>query len=376
MSKFVSSISGLPISAQSAAYAPTNSAVVSAIASAYAEPKLDATASAGFYPSGNPSGFITGVDLSEYATTATVESAVSGKMDQSAGSSFYGADNPSGFITGVDLSDYATTSMVDSAVSGKFDASASGEFYPSGNPSGFLTSAYSPSFDYNTANQITAIDGSALGGMDEGAVSAIASAYAESAASAKMDASESSAFYPATSNPSGYLTAQAQASWTESASASPSYIQDKPDLVDIVAGPGIVVDNPDGNTLRVTNVGFPISETDAVRCGTFKNDPMFMKTYTFTGTVGTSETIINMTIDEKKGTGGVNRIWIDPSNSFVLYGSAGNNVLPISWRLASGRQGSVGVLGANNGTLSCRCVDTSSTPLTFNITIRFTVSNS
>ena len=75
---------------------------------------------------------------------------------------------------------------------------------------------------------------------------------AESAASAKMDAAESSAFYPATSNPSGYLTAQAQASWSESASASPSYIQDKPDLVDIVAGPGIVVDNPDGNTLRVS----------------------------------------------------------------------------------------------------------------------------
>ncbi len=146
--------------------------------------------------------------------------------------------------------------------------------------------------------------------------------------------------------------------------------------VDIVAGPGIVVDNPDGNTMRVTNVGFPISETDAVRCGTFKNDPMFMKTYTFTGTVGTSETTINMTIDEKKGTDGVNRIWIDPSNSFVLYGSAGNNFLPISWRLASGRQGSVGVLGATNGTLSCRCVDTSSTPLTFNITIRYTVSNS
>lgn len=145
--------------------------------------------------------------------------------------------------------------------------------------------------------------------------------------------------------------------------------------VDIVAGPGIVIDNPDGNTMRVTNIGFPISETDAVRCGTFKNDPMFMKTYTFTGTVGTSETTINMTIDEKKDTDNVNRIWIDPSTSFILYGSAGNIFLPLSWRLGSGRQGSVGVLGASAGTLSCRCVDTSSTPLTFNITIRYTVSN-
>lgn len=82
------------------------------------------------------------------------------------------------------------------------------------------------------------------GGLDSATCSAIASAYAESAVSAA-----SGNYYPATSNPSGYLTAQVQASWSESASASPSYIVDKPDLV---AGPGIVVDNPDGNTLRVS----------------------------------------------------------------------------------------------------------------------------
>ena len=146
--------------------------------------------------------------------------------------------------------------------------------------------------------------------------------------------------------------------------------------VDIVAGTGIAIDNPDGNTMRITNTGFPISETDAVRCGTFRGDPMYTKTYTFTSTVGTSETTISMTIDEKKGTNNVNRIWIDPSTSFILYGSAGNNFLPLSWRLGSGRQGSVAVLGASTGSLSCRCVDTSSTPITLNITIRYTVSNS
>lgn len=46
------------------------------------------------------------------------------KLDSSASSSFYGADNPSGFITGVDLSNYATTSYVDSSVSGKLDTTA------------------------------------------------------------------------------------------------------------------------------------------------------------------------------------------------------------------------------------------------------------
>ena len=145
--------------------------------------------------------------------------------------------------------------------------------------------------------------------------------------------------------------------------------------VDIVAGTGIAIDNPDGNTMRITNTGFPISATDAVLCGTFKGDPMYTKTYTFTGTVGTSETTISMTIDEKKGTNNINRIWIDPSASFIAYGSAGNNFLPLSWRLGPNRQGSVAVLGASTGSLSCRCVDTSSTPLALNITIRYTVSN-
>lgn len=183
--------------------------------------------------------------------------------------------------------------------------------------------------------------------------------------SAKLDASASSAF----------LTAQEQASWSETASSSPSYIVDKPDLVDIVAGTGIAVDNPDGNTMRITNTGFPVSTTDAVRCGTFKGDPMYMKNYTFTGTVGNSETTINMSIDEKLGTGGINRIWIDMSNSFVLYGSSGNIFMPLSWRLGSARGGGVSVINASAGSLTCRCIDTSATPLTFSITIRYTVTN-
>lgn len=75
--KFVSSISGLPISAGSAAYAPTNGADVSAVASAYAESaasgKLDSTAS---------SQFITSTD--GLATTEYVDSSVSSKLDTTA----------------------------------------------------------------------------------------------------------------------------------------------------------------------------------------------------------------------------------------------------------------------------------------------------
>ena len=195
--------------------------------------KLDASASSQFYPmTGNPSGFLTGVDLTDYATTAYVDSSVSGKLDASASGQFqtsgeyYSASNPSGFITGVDLSNYATTAYVDSSVSskvdqsafddccisvqsalsGKLDASASGEFYPSGNPSGFITgvdlsnyattayvdSSVSGKLDHSAVETdedgyVTGIDGSAIAGgsagVDSATVSAIASSYAESATS-------------------------------------------------------------------------------------------------------------------------------------------------------------------------------------------------
>jgi hypothetical protein len=71
------------------------------------------TGDSSFYPASNPSGFITGVDLSSYVTS-------------SQSGAFYPASNPSGFITGVDLSSYVTSSQ-------------SGAFYPASNPSGFLT---------------------------------------------------------------------------------------------------------------------------------------------------------------------------------------------------------------------------------------------
>lgn len=139
-------------------------------------------------------------------------------------------------------------------------------------------------FAYNTANQISSINGSALGGMDEAAVSGIASAYAQSAASSKLDktAFNSGDFY-LTSNPSGFITgvdltpyqptsamsAYATTAYVTSglsgkenvfsAGTGLEFVQSGSDRVlqveapvDIVAGPGIVIDNPDGNTLRVS----------------------------------------------------------------------------------------------------------------------------
>lgn len=122
--------------------------------------------------------------ISSYVSSLTGE-----YLEKSASSSFYPmTGNPSGFLTGVDLSDYATTAYVDSSVSGKLDASASGQFQPSGyyQPSGdyaynsslssYLyassSSLFQPSGDYQTAGDY---------------------AY-NSAVSSKLDASASSQF--------------------------------------------------------------------------------------------------------------------------------------------------------------------------------------
>ena len=69
---------------------------------------LSATDSAKFYPNDNPSGFITGVDLTGYATTAQLDE----KLDKADSGNFYPIEgNPSGFINELP-SDLATTGFV------------------------------------------------------------------------------------------------------------------------------------------------------------------------------------------------------------------------------------------------------------------------
>ena len=71
---------------------------------------------------------------SGYATTAYVDSSVSGKLDASASSDFYGTANPSGFITGVDLTPYQTTAGMTAyqEVSGMTAYQPAGDYQPSG----------------------------------------------------------------------------------------------------------------------------------------------------------------------------------------------------------------------------------------------------
>ena len=173
-----------------------DSAVVSSIVSSYVSSKVDRSA----------------FD----ACCSSVQSALSSKLDASASGQFapsgdyYSASNPSGFITGVDLSDYAKAS----SLSGKLDASASSQFQPSGSYvyNSSLTSYIPFSSVSGASNLITAINGSAIsgqggGGINSATCSAIASAYAESAVSGKANSSALTSYVPYSALKHGPTTA-------------------------------------------------------------------------------------------------------------------------------------------------------------------------
>ena len=141
--------------------------------------KLNASASSEFYPmTGNPSGFISGVDLTDYATTAYVDSSVSGKLDASASGMFA----PSGDYQSA--GDYA----FNSSLSSKLDASASSQFAPSGDY--VFNSSYS-SFTGDVTNNISSISSIVSGITGDWSSKADASALDN-----KMDKSASSQFAP------------------------------------------------------------------------------------------------------------------------------------------------------------------------------------
>lgn len=221
--------------------------------SAVVSAKLDATASSLFQPSGNympsgeyysatnPSGFITTADLTDYAK----ESALSSKLDASASSNFAPSGDYvfessyssftsevtnnitsiSSTVSGLtgDYLEKSASSMFapsgeyayESSLSSYIPESASGQFAPSGNyaDASALTSYIPFSSVSGEDSKITAINGSAIsgggggGGIDSSTCSAIASAYAESAASSKADSSSLSSYVPYSSLKNGPTTA-------------------------------------------------------------------------------------------------------------------------------------------------------------------------
>lgn len=188
----LSSLSGIPFYAPSAGFAPTNSADVSAIASAYSESaassKLDSTASSSFYPSDNPSGFISGVDLSDYATTAYVDSSVSGKLDTTAqvvtsiGVAAGALSSINGYGLSAGLANSAGTATVWLGASSKLDASAASDFALTAQLEDYLEKTASSQF-------LTAVpDGYATTEYVDSSISGFAYESAVSGWTAKQDA--------------------------------------------------------------------------------------------------------------------------------------------------------------------------------------------
>ncbi len=161
-----------------------------------------------FYPRSNPSGYITGVDLSGYVTGEVVRPSQTGDFITTGQTGdFYPKSNPSGFITGVDLSNYATIPYV-TGISGDLNnkisniASGTGQFYLASNPSGFITGvdltpyatiSFTTGISGSLQNQITTLNNQTGQYVLTGSTGSF------------ITQSQTGQFYAA-SNPSGFIT--------------------------------------------------------------------------------------------------------------------------------------------------------------------------
>lgn len=285
----VSAVSGINNLSIAGTGGGIDSATVSAIASSYAEDVSAAASGAVSAVSSNSadwmklsscfaglSGIVTSVGSSTLFTPATASSfmGIGSAIKSTIGSGGGFAPNVnytmglSGYYPSVKLSAHEAQTYV------KYmdDGGSISTIYVG--PTALITgvsgdiSAYSTygafTLDY-TANSVEpiAFQSDLTGaGVDSATVSAIASSYAESAVSSKADSSALSSYVPYSSLE--YNTASAISGINGSALAAGSTysagegIDITDDVisveapVDIVAGPGIVIDNPDGNTLRVS----------------------------------------------------------------------------------------------------------------------------
>ena len=201
-----------------AATGGVDSATVSAIASSYAESavsgKLDASASGDFVAN---SAMTSWIPYSALGYSGTAISGIGGSSLAGMGGGDYTGVYPVNVDnTAREISVDSLPLVTDSSMTAYGSAGSS---VIGVNLDIMSAKQDTLAFAYNTANQISSINGSALGGMDEAAVSGIASAYAQSAASGKLDTTAfNSADFYSTSNPSGYITlsdvpAQVNADW-------------------------------------------------------------------------------------------------------------------------------------------------------------------
>lgn len=243
--------------------------------------KLDASASSMFQPSGdymensassmlqpsgnyysasNPSGFLTSADLSS-------------KLDASASSQFAPSgdyvfeSSYSSFSCDV-INNISSMSSIVSGLTGEYlDKSASSMFQPSGNyASATDLSSYVPfsGFEYS-GSTITAISGSAIGGSQ--GVEQVQSDWTESATASASFIQHKPTTKPISAGSgiqiveyvdnitiAGTVAPQVQSNWAETNSASASYVRNKPLVKPIVAGANISIIDA-GSQLTIASLG-------------------------------------------------------------------------------------------------------------------------
>ena len=322
MATAVSSIYDYQISAARAAYAPTNTAEVTAMIDSAVSGKLDASASSSFQPVGD---YVSSSELSNYQTTAGMSAyqpsgdyATTGelaeKLDASASSSFvtstadcmplssssdfYPTGNPDGYLTSVDLTPYQTTAGMSAyATTGelaeKLDASAS---------SSFITS---------TAGLATTSD------LENYQPTSSMGAYATTAdLSEKLDASASSSFITSTADcqPSGdYVSSSDLSSYlptssigVDSASAvtsiAGSSIASGEQVVTSIATGGYGVSAINGRGINASHMVFGAAaenSSNSVKLG----DSSYGAGVYLTGSFGTAYYKVNELQLNRNGTG-------------------------------------------------------------------------
>ena len=236
------------------AYQPTSAMSAYATTASLAT-KLDSTASSQFAQSSSLSSYQPTSAMSAYATTTDLTA----KLDASAQVVTAVNTNTASLVTGINGIAIAagSTYSAGSYVEITDDTINVTGLQPSGSYA--TTDDLSAKLDAS-AQVVTAVakSGTYVTAINGSTIKAQSAIYANMDANGRyitsLAASSSLSAYQPTSSMSAYALASsvANADWEQTATSSPAYIENKPDLVDIVAGPGIHIDNPDGNTLRVS----------------------------------------------------------------------------------------------------------------------------
>ena len=257
------------------------------------------------YPNSNPSGFITGVDLSSYVQNSQTGSFVTTEQT----GLFYAASNPSGFITGVDTSNFVTGS--------EFIVYTTGDQTISGIKT-FTSDLYIRSGEAGTA--VLHVESGKIGINNE-----FPSASLDVNGSVKFTEKPtingvplllSGEAYPS-SNPSGFITGVDLSSYVQN-SQTGNFI------TTAQTGAFYAASNPSGFITGIQNLVYTTGDQNISGIKTFANSITFLGDFAVSGTTYINEVIDVTTTGAISGVSGVfqnltaNNILYSQTNSYIV----------------------------------------------------------